>query len=248
MLLAVTFNAPMKWRQALKNSLNLFLASTCPLCGRSATQDFCQDCQQQIQRCQVANPTQFWQQQSPIFSWGLYEGRLKRAITALKYENQPQLARPLGQWLAQAWLAAGQTKGTVPRPSASKLMVVPIPLHQIRQQQRGYNQAALLAHEFCSFTGLPLRCHGLSRTRQTQAQFSLSITDREQNLAQAFCLGSDFLQAHPTCPVLLLDDIYTTGATGRAATQALQQSGIKVYGLITVALTRIESVQKPITK
>ena len=239
----------MKWTQAFKNSLNLFLYSTCPLCGRSAAQDFCQDCQQQIQHCRLTNPTQFWRGRSPVFSWGLYEGALKRAITALKYNNQPQLAHPLGQWLAQAWLASRQARrATVPTAAFPKLIVIPIPLHQTRQQQRGYNQAALLAREFCDFTGLPLRCYGLERTRQTQAQFSLSITDREQNLAQAFCLGNDFLQTHPAYPVLLLDDIYTTGATARAATQALQQSGIEVYGLVTVALTRIESAQKPAAK
>ncbi len=231
----------MNWTQTLKSCLNLLLYSTCPLCGRSAAQDFCPSCQQQIQRCQLADPAQFWQGQPPVFSWGLYEGALKRAITALKYDNQRQLARPLGQWLAQAWLASKLS-------STTKLTVVPIPLHQMKQEQRGYNQAALLAQGFCDFTGLPLRCEGLKRVRRTQAQFGLSISEREQNLVQAFCLGSDFLQNNSPHPILLLDDIYTTGATARAATQTLQQSGIEVYGLVAVATTRIESVQKPTTK
>lgn len=226
----------MKWTH-LKSCLNLFLYSTCPLCGRSAAQDFCTSCQQQIQRCQLADPTQFWQGQPPVFPWGLYEGVLKRATSALKYDNQHQLAYPLGQWLAQAWLSSQVS-------SRTKLVVVPIPLHQAKQQQRGYNQAALLAQGFCSFTGLPLQCEGLKRVRKTQAQFGLPISEREQNLAQAFCLGSNFLRNHPSHPILLLDDIYTTGATARAATQALQQFGIEVYGLVTVAKTKFEAVKR----
>lgn len=229
----------MKWTQTLKSCLNLLFYSTCPLCGRSAAQDFCSGCQQQIQRCQLADPTQFWQGQPPVFPWGLYEGILKRAITALKYNNEYQLAYPLGQWLAQAWLAS--------RVSSRAITVVPIPLHQAKQQQRGYNQAALLAQGFCSFTGLPLQCEGLKRVRRTQAQFSLPSLEREQNLAQAFRLGSNFLRNHPSGPILLLDDIYTTGATARAATQALQQFGIEVYGLVAVAKTSFE-VQQPTTR
>lgn len=220
----------------LKSYLNLFLYSTCPLCGRSAAEDFCQDCQQQVQRNRLASSTQ-WQGQPPVFAWGLYEGALKRVITTLKYDNQPQLARPLGRWLAQAWLTSGLTPAT-------KLIVVPIPLHPMKQQQRGYNQASLLAREFCDLTGLPLRCEGLKRVLKTQAQFGLSALEREQNLVKAFGLGSDFLQRRPAYPVLLLDDIYTTGATVRAATQTLQQSGIEVYGLVTVTLTRIKSASK----
>lgn len=230
----------MKWTH-LKSCLDLFLYSTCPLCGRSAARDFCQGCQQQIQRCQLPNSSQFWQGQPPVFPWGLYEGTLKRAITALKYDNQPQLANSLSQWLAQAWLNSELS-------STAKLTVIPIPLHQTKQEQRGYNQAALLARGFCSFTGLPLQCEGLKRARRTQAQFGLSTSEREQNLVEAFCLGSDFLQNRPSHPILLLDDIYTTGATARAATQTLEKSGKRVYGLVAVATTRIELTQQPITQ
>ncbi len=166
----------------------------------------------------------------PIFSWGSYGGALKRAIAALKYNNQPQLARPLGQWLAQAWRSS-----LVSRPP---LTVVPIPLHQDRYKLRGYNQAALLAHSFCALAGLSLQCYGLERSQNTQAQFGLSIAQREQNLFQAFNLGQDFLRKPPVYPVLLLDDIYTTGATTRSAANVLQHAGIEVYGIVTFAFAK----------
>jgi len=224
----------MKWAR-LQDWLNLFLYATCPLCGRSAAQEICPDCQRQIRCCQLPNPSHTCQE-LPVFSWGSYNGALKRAIAAFKYDNQPQIARPLGQWLAQGWRSS--------RFSQLPLTVVPIPLHHDRQKQRGYNQATLLAHSFCALTGLPLRCYGLERLQKTQAQFRLSPAEQEQNLSQAFVLGKDFSRQHPAHPVLLLDDIYTTGATARSAVNALQRSGIPVYGIATLAFAEQLKVQK----
>jgi len=165
-----------------------------------------------------------------VFAWGVYEGPLKRAIAALKYNHQPQIARPLGQWLAQAWLAHN--------PWPGNLWVVPIPLHPGRERQRGYNQATLLAQSFCDYSGLALKRRGLVRVRATQPQFGLSAPDRDRNLASAFQLGKD-LGESPAKPVLLLDDIYTTGATVRSAVATLQQAGIQVWGCVTVARAKL---------
>jgi len=219
--------------QKLKNGiLGLFLKSNCPLCDRIAEVELCEYCQRQLLRCQVANPREFWQGELPVFVWGTYGGVLKRAIAALKYEHQPQLARPLGHWLGQAWLKSP----TAPR--AKKLTVVPIPLHATKLQQRGYNQAELLARSFCEFTGYKEQPLGLERVRATEAQFGLSQQEREQNLADAFVIGKSLSQNPPSSAVLLVDDIYTTGATVRAAAQTLQKRGIQVYGVVAIATSK----------
>jgi ComF family protein len=215
------------WTRHFNELLNLFLESNCPLCQRPTSKEFCQDCAKQLQRCQMPNPNCLWQRQLPVFAWGVYGGTLKRAIAALKYENQPQLARPLGHWLAQAWLNS--------QLASTRLIVVPIPLHANKQKQRGYNQAALLAQSFCEITGLPLQQTGLERIRGTEAQFGLSVSEREKNLAMAFQVGSRFRRHRPASPVLLLDDIYTTGATARSAAQTLQQQDIAVCGVVALA-------------
>lgn len=214
------------WTRNLKDLLNLFLETNCALCQRPTSQEVCLDCGRQLQRCHLPDPKFMWQGQLPVFAWGTYGGKLKRAIAALKYENQPQVARPLGHWLGEAWLKS---------KFAAQLIVVPIPLHADKLHQRGYNQAALLAESFCEITNLNLQQLGLERIRATEAQFGLSILDREKNLAMAFKLGSGFRRDRPTKPVLLLDDIYTTGATARSAVQTLQKSGIQVYGLVALA-------------
>lgn len=211
----------------LRGLAGLVLEAQCPLCQRSADQVCCQYCLRQLQRCQLAEPEQLQPGMLPVFAWGGYSGSLKRAIACLKYENQPQLARPLAHWLAQSWLSSN--------PFPGRLTVVPIPIHATKRKQRGYNQADLLAESFCELTCLPLECQGLERSQETIAQFALSATEREANLAEAFTLGKAFSKKQPTSPILLLDDIYTTGATARSAAQTLRRHGIRVYGMAVVA-------------
>jgi ComF family protein len=218
-----------QWLRQLSGLANLCLESACPLCQRSTQQVLCLDCQRQLQRLQLPNAEQSWQPPLPVFAWGTYSGSLKRVLAVLKYNHQPQLAQPLGNWLGQRWLAA-----PVHKPS---LVVVPIPMHIEKQRQRGFNQAERLANAFCQRTGLMLCANGLIRCRSTEAQFGLSASARLENLANAFEVGAALL--HPPRPtaVLLLDDIYTTGATARAAAAALRQQRISVYGIVVIAKT-----------
>jgi len=211
--------------------LSLFLKSNCPLCDRSTATEFCEYCQRQLLRCQLPNPSDLWQGDLPVFVWGNYGGILKQAIAALKYENQPQLARPLGHWLGAAWL-----KSPIAR-QAKKLTVIPIPLHPQKLQQRGFNQAELIAASFCQFTRYQQQPKGLERIRTTAAQFGLSPSQRSQNLADAFRVNQHLSPRVTNSPILLVDDIYTTGATVRSAAATLRQQGIQVYGVIAIATT-----------
>ncbi len=220
------------WTRSFKGLLNLFLQSSCPLCQRPTSNELCQDCSRQLQKCHLEKPGKLWKSPLPVLAWGNYGGILKRAIAVMKYDNHPEIARPLGEYLAATWLKYA------PQPKSS-LTVVPIPMHPHKLKIRGYNQAQLIAQSFCEITGLQLKSNGLKRVRETQAQFDLSASEREKNLTAAFGLGDDF-RRRPHTPVLLLDDIYTTGATAKSAAQTLHQAGIPVYGLIAVATTRKE--------
>ncbi len=207
-----------------KSFLNLFLQSHCPLCQRPSHSEFCSSCTKQLQKCQLNDP--FVSEQIPVFAWGSYGGILKRALAVLKYNNCPQVARPLGEWLGEFWLEKS--------PYYTKnIVVVPIPLHPSKQKTRGFNQAELIAKSFCETTGFKLKVKGLQRVRETQAQHSLSVKERESNLGGAFELGQG-LQRYSNS-VLLIDDIYTTGATARSAATTLANSGITVIGLATIA-------------
>ncbi|MEG4028811.1 MULTISPECIES: ComF family protein [unclassified Microcoleus] len=217
-----------QWTGLVKSFLNLFLKSNCPLCQRPAAGEFCLYCHKQLQRCQLSDSGRFWNSQQRVFVWGEYGGALKRAIAALKYDGNPQLAKPLGGWLAEAWLS-------FPELAIDNLTVVPIPLHQEKLKERGFNQAELLAESFCEVTGLPLQRHGLERVKNTQALFALTPQQRQAEMKNALSLGKDFRRRLPRDRVLLVDDIYTSGTTVKSAIKILEQSGISVYGTVALA-------------
>jgi len=205
------------------NFFNFVLQKSCPLCDRTTTEPFCLDCQRRLERDRLTHPAHFWQDQPKVFAWGNYADTLKRAISKLKYDQHPELAVPLGEALARSWIEASLSR--------AKLAIVPIPLHAEKQQQRGYNQAELISRAFCNLTGDLHQPLGLQRIRATEALFNLSPQQREQMLSQVFEIGRICRDRQ----VLLIDDIYTTGSTARAAIQVFHRHGIRVLGIAVVA-------------
>ena len=215
------------FKNYLKVLLNSFLESNCLLCERPSSNVLCKYCTRQLDKCAIPEPSSLWQKPVPVFAWGRYGGVLKRAIATMKYNDHPEIGILLGQLLGEAWLL--NTPSTEYKP-----ILVPIPLHPHKQKQRGFNQADLIAKGFCEITGLKVKTKGLKRVRATEAQHSLSSSDRSKNLAEAFSIGQD-LYKPPRQPVLLIDDIYTTGATAKSAIQTLRNSQISVLGIATCA-------------
>ncbi|MEO1376366.1 MAG: ComF family protein [Cyanobacteria bacterium J06635_10] len=221
--------------QIWKSFLNLFLQSNCPLCQRPTSQEFCEYCNKQLQKCRLTNCLRGKDNSPPVIAWGRYGGTLKQAIAAMKYDNHPEIARPFGEWLGEVWL---QNYGNQP-----SLIVVPIPMHPEKQKKRGFNQAALIAQSFCQTTGLKLKLNGLQRVKATEALFGLSPTERKETLTQAFEIGKDFRKP-PNVPVVLVDDIYTTGTTVKSAMETLSKSGIVVSQVAAVAVPSKAEYQK----
>ena len=206
---------------------SLLFQAQCPLCGRPAQSQFCRDCTAQILHERSPNPMQQWQGAFPRWVWGRYEGQLRRAITAMKFEQRPEIGLWLGEQLAEQWLAQVGV-----RQSISNCHVVPIPLHRAKQQQRGYNQAEKIAAGFCRLTGYPLYPQALQRVKNTQALFSLSPGDRQRELQSALQVGKQFT---PQRPWLIVDDIITTGSTAQEAKRVIEQQGGQVLGLVAIA-------------
>ncbi len=213
------------WRDFWRQGLEFVFRSPCPLCQRAAAPLFCRDCTQKLLGCRRPAPKIEVPGLPPLYCWGSYEGTLKQSLAKLKYDRQRRIAEPLGNWLAELW-----------QPQSMRSWVaVPIPLHRDREQQRGYNQAQLIAHSFCQRTGLTLRSQGLIRPQATTAQYGLSRLDRYQNLQSAFSVGPELQNLSPKLSVVIVDDIFTTGATFKAAVDALQTSGIQVAALFAIA-------------
>ncbi len=111
-------------------------------------------------------------------------------------------------------------------------IVVPVPLDRKRLRTRGFNQAELLATEVARLCGWPLRKKALRRLRTTLPQADLDEKDRWLNVAGAFAADGDLAGKE----IFLVDDIYTTGATAEAASQALVEAGAERVYVATVAM------------
>ena len=154
----------------------------------------------------------------------VHTGPLARAIHRFKYEGHSELALPLARALStesRGWLAAVG-------PHAA---LVPVPLHRGRLLRRGYDQAALLTRALSRTTGLPLRPTLLRRVRATRRQVGLTEAERTENLHGAFATCGPI----PPGPVVLVDDVLTTGATARAASAALREAGARWVYVLTLA-------------
>jgi len=217
------------WKQLSQDVLSLFLQPNCPFCGRSAETTICPNCDRELNQCQLSSPKFQGKGKISVLAWGQYDGLLKRAILALKYEKKRQLARPLGERLGKTYLRKSPTLSTL------KPIVIPIPLHEDKQKQRGFNQAELLARSFCTVTRLKLHSQGLKRIKKTAALYNLTPEARKEELAQAFTIGKGL---NPQQNLILLDDIYTTGTTVQSAQNTLQKAGMKVIGVCAIAIAR----------
>ncbi len=113
-------------------------------------------------------------------------------------------------------------------------VIVPIPLHKNKFRQRGFNQAEIIGRLVAKHYGLALETKLLLRNKETRPQFSLEEKDRRQNVKGAFIIDNKRLAncSISLPPVLLIDDIWTSGATMKEAVRVLKKAGIpKVWGL-----------------
>ena len=176
-------------------------------------------------------------------AYGVYEGELRELIHLFKYERVRSLAGPLGGMLARAVVLLQEQMGS----SEGGLLVVAVPLFRAKKRDRGFNHAELLAD--AALRDLRRRrpewklraAHGvLSRVRETESQFGLTPQARRANLREAFAVRD--ANAVAGRGVLLVDDIYTTGATARVCAQALRGAGARSILVATLARAQVESV------
>ena len=141
-----------------------------------------------------------------------YDNPLRIAIHRFKYGGRKAAARDLGVVLDRAMEPF----------AAMNPVVMPVPLHPRRQRQRGYNQAALLARVAGAGREMTVLESALRRIKATPSQVGMSAEERVQNLQGAFSADPRICARKD---VLLVDDVCTTGATLRAAAEALRRSG-----------------------
>lgn len=196
--------------------LNAVFPTRCPLCRAYLTTEtgICDACLENIGTAQL---------EGNLLHLGNYHGRLEKAAMALKFGKNQRIAIPLARVLARGIRDAGWHVDAL----------VPLPLHESRARERTYNQAEVIARAIGATLKAPV-LHALERTRATRRQARLDKREREANIEGAF----KAVKKVAGLEVILVDDVYTSGATTTEASIALIAAGAKRVRIVTLARAR----------
>ena len=153
---------------------------------------------------------------------GRYQGSLLEAIRLFKYRGKTNLAKTLGAMLAR-----------YPIDFSLYHLIVPVPLHVKRLRERGFNQALILSREIERSHSLRIDIFNLKRVRYTRSQVELNEKERIQNIMGAFMVKDPGV--FKGLRILLIDDIFTTGATVNECAKVLRKAGVERVDALTLA-------------
>jgi len=204
--------------------LDLLYPESCVACHRQKT-PLCEDCLYQIDEAPWGN-----EKIKARFSYA--DLRMRAAVRALKYRKAQRIAPILGRHLGEYILEDLSEMALF--SAKEQTLIIPAPLSKERLSERGFNQAELLAREVAKIINLEVVINNLTKTRHTPTQVSLK--DKELRLTN---LSGAFSIIHPEQikgkTVILIDDVYTTGATIREITRTLRTAGARKTLAYTVA-------------
>jgi ComF family protein len=173
-------------------------------------------------------------------AYGRYEAELRELIHLLKYDGMTPIGARLGRLLAAP-------VAELPIAAGTEVLVMPVPLYRAKRRRRGFNHAERIATALAGELRRTAKAQrwtiargALRRQRPTESQSRLSAAGRRRNLQGAFAVPEpDRVRGRS---VLLVDDIYTTGATASACSRALLRAGATQVWVATVARTQREGV------
>jgi ComF family protein len=223
------------------------LISCCTLCGNACQQHqlLCQYCQADLPYFKehlIGFDLLSWpaiKQALPkttfdhLFSLAPYQWPFSTWINQLKYQGKTELAGLLAYLLAQRWQ---QYLSTIAEPKVvEQVLVLSVPLHISKWQERGFNQAHLIAKRFAKQLNYNYQPELLIREKVTQSQVGKSGVERRKNLANAFHINSAYtggIAEH----VILIDDVVTTGTTANEICKLLKKRGVQTITLLSICL------------
>ena len=194
------------------NDIHFFGGVVCSICGRSIRQNtiICDECKQKPPAFDAAR------------SLSIYGGVIRDCIHSLKYKNK----KALGKYFAELLLPIIENEGWVIDA------VVPVPLSFERLKERGYNQAAAIAHPLALSLERTYQPFGLKQVIDTRSQVGLTAEERRLNVIDAFTAIPELVFQKN---ILLVDDVMTTGATLESCASALKKGGSRKVFCITIA-------------
>ncbi len=155
-------------------------------------------------------------------AFAYYDGVVRQAIHHLKYQNDLTIGRYLAGWLQLVYQ----------RTDWDTDLIIPIPIGEQKRLERGYNQAERLSKPLSELLGIPYTCDALVRINEISSQVGLNHEQRRENVRQAFVARAREVKNKN---ILLVDDVFTSGATMEAAATELMAAGSTKVFCLTVA-------------
>ena len=200
-------------KKLLESLLDLIYRKKCYFCGKSNySVKMCPDCYEELNYADLC-PNRIINGVN-VYTCGVYEKNLQKLIRGLKYHNQKELAYYLAKFMYEYFLKLNIKKD---------FQVIPVPLHKKRMKKRKYNHMELVAEEFCKLSGYKKNFELIKRVKDTKPQYKLSYKERIKNLSEAFEIDKT---KDLSLPILILDDICTTGSTFEEMINTLKTAGI----------------------
>lgn len=223
---------------------------TCFLCGEEVWDDkhvLCSTCEKEVKfpskfclRCGTPlhsladycltcknNKRYFAMARAPL----VYKDKVAGAIKRFKYENKRYMAKYFANFMAEEFERNKNEIGEID-------FLIPVPLHEEKEKERGFNQSKLLADELSKMIGIPVLDGNLIRVKNTQTQTELSYKERQENLEKAFkVLNWREIKGKR---IVLIDDVLTTGSTLNHCAHVLSNSGAAAVYALTAATTDSE--------
>lgn len=157
----------------------------------------------------------------------VYDDTMRFSIYRFKYGDRPEYAEFYSKEIYKKY------KRKIKDWNAD--MIIPVPLHKSRLVKRGFNQAYLIAKELSKLSGIPVDENYLIRDKKTSAQKSLNASERANNIKNAFKIKKNKVKLKS---VILIDDIYTTGATVNEISRVLKDNGVSNVYFLCVSTGR----------
>lgn len=222
----------------INSLLDFFLPRFCVSCStklNTSENSLCNSCLSQIKRASTQRLEREFDRKfrnnkiiSDFFSLYIFEKdkELQHAIHGLKYNNNFTVGKFLGQQLASVMLSENKIWNID--------LIIPIPLHQLKKAERGYNQSFYIAKGVNKIFKKKISAGNVKRTRYTESQTSMNLSEREENISGAFKVVTASAIKDKT--ILLIDDVITTGATISECGRVLLEAGSKNIYAASVAI------------
>lgn len=203
---------------ACRKRLHYIKEPKCKKCGKEiekSEEEYCGDCKRFYHA---------YDRGAAVFA---YDEVMRRSIAMFKYHNRREYAKFYAREMYRCQKRFLQ--------SCAPEVILPVPVHKMKKRQRGFNQAELVAKELGKLIGVPVDTEYLIRKEKTAPQKELTRLQRKKNLKNAFAIGKTGKIYER---VLLVDDIYTTGATIDAISEILRKNQSKIIFFLAICVGR----------